>query len=62
MTKDSLKEIQTEDNNVGTSERDSGRPDTPLTSSQLFGNHVSVKNDQDLIRTRSWPKRFKRQW
>lgn len=45
MPKDSLKEIQTEDNTVGTSERDSGRPDTPLTSSELFGNHISVKND-----------------
>lgn len=46
MPKDSLKEIQTEDNTVGTSERDSsGRPDTPLTSSKLFGNHFSVKND-----------------
>lgn len=45
MPKDSLKEIQTEHNTVGTSERDSGRPDTPLTSSELFDNHVSVKND-----------------
>lgn len=40
-----LSKNQTEDNTVGTSERDSGRPDTPLTSSELFGNHVSVKND-----------------